>query len=128
MADLNVTIQGGVRAAFKAIESLCKTVQYYSLTGTKVRDIEEGTLVPGTNQYTVKQVALLRFAQKELDTYPGVLPTNMKAIFPAENLPAYPQTDDYFIVPSGKFKGKWIVVQNLGEPSETLGKIEVRKS
>lgn len=128
MADLNDTVKGGVRAAFKAIESLCKTVQYFSLTGTMVRDLEAGTVTPGSNQYTLKQVALLRFGQKELDAYPGVLPTNMKAIFPAENLPAYPETDDYFIVASGKFKGKWTVVQNLGEPSESLGKLEVRKS
>lgn len=126
---LRDTIRQGVSSAFTALGDLVVTVQYYQLTGEMVRDFDAGTVTPGVNQYSLKQVALVRFVQKDLDKYPTIQPKNMKALFPSENLPVIPQPDDYFIVPIGsKFSGKWVVVQDLGEPSETLGKLEVRRT
>ncbi len=127
--SLRTTVQQGVKAAFDAIGDIAVTVQYYSLTGTMVRDLDAGTSTPGVTQRTLKQVALVRFSQKELDKDKTIQPTSMKALFPAANLPVLAQVEDYFIVPVGsKFSGKWIVRQDLGEPTESLAKLEVRRT
>lgn len=123
--SLNATLRAGVKTAFKALGDLNSTLTYKSFTGDVTRDIEAGTSVPITNDFTVKLSVFVKFSEKEIDTNVSVL-TDSKLLIPGTDMQVAPKASDTVIeVATGR---TWEIQRRLDVPGSSVCILHVRTS
>lgn len=121
---LKNTLNSAVLTAFKTLDDLNSTLTYKSMTGTVVRDLDAGTSVAGTVDYTLKYSVFVRFKESEVDENVSLL-TDSKLLFPTQTLPATPKASDIVTDPAGR---TWEITRLLSEPSSSVTVLHVRTS
>lgn len=122
MAVSKAMLQREVRRAFNALGDLVTSGVYQKRAGAPVRDIESGTVTIPVTNYPLKQVAFVRFSEKETDKDPTLL-TTMKMLFPRQDLPVKIEAEDLCVDAEGR---TWEIMQMLSEPAEAVGIVQVR--
>lgn len=122
--SLKTTLRKAVKAAFKALDDVPKKCVYKSVTGTTVRDHANGTLIRVTQDYPLPMVVFARFQEKDTDKDPALL-TDMKMIFPRDDLPALPKVSDTVLDEDGV---TWAIVKRLTDPAALVTILQVRTS
>ncbi len=120
---LKSTIRKAVKQAFLALDDIPVQATYRKVgDGETVIDIETGAASLAYTSYTLPLVVITRFRQKETDKDPTLL-TDQKMLFPREDLPVEPATDDEVYDSRGR---RWQVIEQYTDPAELLGIIRVR--
>jgi hypothetical protein len=121
--SLKSTLRKAVKSAFKALDDLPQQVTYTSVQGAPVRDLDSGTFTVPHTDYTLPLVVFTKFTDKELERDPALQATDMKMLFPAEDLPVEPKPPDTVIDAENV---KWSVIKRMRDPAKVLGMIQVR--
>lgn len=131
---LTKILQQAVQTTFDAIDDIPKTVVYHSTSTDPAAlqaayDIVTGTVTRVGTDYTIEQVVLARFKQSEVDKT-IVIETDMKMIFPAQQLPVESTSEDTitYTDPKTGLVRRWEVVKLFGEPSNSVTVLQVRTS
>jgi hypothetical protein len=121
---LRNTVQLAALQAFITLGDLVQTVTYMSLTGAVTRDIEAGTVVPVSVNYTLPRAVFARFKESEIDANVSVL-TDSKLLIPALDLPVAPKSADIVLDETGR---TWEIVRRLSDPAAAVIVCQVRTS
>lgn len=121
---LKSTLEKATISAFKAIGDLNKPMTYLSATGALIRDLDAGTSVAVVNTYTLKYSVFVKWTEQENDRDVSTL-SSSKLIFPLSTLGVTPKMSDTLIDAAGH---TWEVIKVLHEPSDSVGKLQVRTS
>lgn len=119
---LKATINNATLTAFKALGDLNTPMTFNSATGQVVRDLDAGITTAVVVTYTLKYSCFVRWTQQENDKDASTL-SSSKLIFPRFILPVEPKMSDTLTDAEGR---NWEVLKVLHEPSESVGKLQVR--
>lgn len=119
---LKATIARAVKQAMNALDDIPQRCTYKSVTGPAVRDHVAGTLLTPTQTYPLPQVVFARFSEKDVDKDPALI-TDMKMIFPRDDLPVPPKQSDTVIDAAGLI---WVIVRRLSDPASVITILQVR--
>jgi hypothetical protein len=119
---LKATIRRAVKSAFKAMDDIPKVCSYKSVAGAPTRDLDSGTSTRVTTNYTLPMVVFAKFSERQIDRDPALL-TDMKMIFPSEDLPVEPKQSDTVVDDVGII---WTIVKRLSDPAAVVTILQVR--
>jgi hypothetical protein len=121
---LKATIRRAVKAAFKAMDDIPKVCTYKSVAGAPVRDLDSGTSSRTETSYTLPMVVFAKFSERQIDRDPALL-TDMKMLFPSEDLPVPPKQSDTVIDDVGV---TWVIMKRISDPAAIVTILQVRTS
>lgn len=121
---LRNTTQQAALTAFIAIGDIARPTTYQHLTGTVVRNIEEGTSTAEMVTYPLKYTVAAKFKAKEVDGE-AVLSTDQKFLFPSLILPIEAKASDTILDERGQ---TWEIIKLMTDPAEAVVILQVRTS
>lgn len=121
---LKATVRRAVKAAFKALDDIPRKVTYKS-TGAPQRNLDAGTATRPVTPYTLPMVAFVRFSAREVEKDPLLLLTDVKMLFPTEDLPVAAKENDIVTDDKGT---TWEVIRRLSDPADVLTTLQTRTS
>jgi hypothetical protein len=121
---LKATLQRAVKAAFKAADDVPRKCTYKSVSGEVVRDLVAGTSTRVTQEFTLQTVIFTKFSEKDIDRDPALL-TDMKMLFPTQDLPVQPKQSDTVLDDVGTH---WVIIKRISDPASVLTILQVRTS
>lgn len=124
MALSRAAIRRAVKQAFRALGDVPRKCVYKSATGDIVRDHVAGTSTRTTVDFDLPMVAFTKFSERQQDRDPALM-TDMKMLFPAEDLPIDPKQSDTVVDDKGTL---WTIIKRLSDPAAVLTTLQVRAS
>lgn len=121
---LKASLRKAVKSAFKALDDIPKVCTYKSVAGAPVRDLDTGTSTRVETDYRLPMVVFSKFTERQIDRDPALL-TDMKMIFPSEDLPVPPKQSDTVLDDAGI---TWVIMKRISDPAAIVTILQVRTS